>query len=190
MSDRIRVHDRTFRPFIRKEEIAESVAAVARSINSDYAGKEIVVIVVLKGAMMFAADLLRQLHVPCVVETVRVSSYGASLTSSGTLELEQALPNVADRNVLIVEDIVDTGLTIEYLVKELGAASPASITVAALLSKPDVHKDRVIVDYVGRSIGPDFVVGYGLDYAGYGRELDAIWILDDDDAELASTSDT
>nr|MCU0331397.1 hypoxanthine phosphoribosyltransferase [Candidatus Kapabacteria bacterium] len=95
-----------------------------------------------------------------------------------------------NRNVLIVEDIVDTGLTIEYLVKELGAASPASITVAALLSKPDVHKDRVIVDYVGRSIGPDFVVGYGLDYAGYGRELDAIWILDDDNGDQGSALDT
>lgn len=190
MNERIRVHDRTFRPFIRKEEIAESVAAVADSINRDYAGKELVVLVVLRGAMMFAADLLRKLRVPCVVETVRVSSYGASMTSSGTLELEHALPNVVNRNVLIVEDIVDTGLTIEYLVKELGAASPASITVAALLSKPDVHKDRVIVDYVGRSIGPDFVVGYGLDYAGYGRELDAIWILDDDNGDQGSALDT
>jgi hypoxanthine phosphoribosyltransferase len=190
MIDRIRVHDRTFRPFIKRDEIAEAVTSIARSINSDYAGKELVVIVVLKGALIFAADLLRQLRVPCVVETIRISSYGASMTSSGTLEIEHALPNVTDRHVLIVEDIVDTGLTIEHLVKELGAASPASITVAALLNKPDVHNDRVVIDYVGRSIGPDFVVGYGLDYAGYGRELDAIWIVDEDDQAVSDNIDT
>jgi len=180
MTSTIRVHDRTFRPYIGKAEIAAIVTSVASQINADYLGKELTVIVVLKGAMIFASDLLRHINVPCVVETVRASSYGARTSSSGIMELESAMPSVEGRNVLIIEDIVDSGLTIECLVKELSSALPSSITVAAFLSKPDVHGNRVQIDYVGRTIAPDFVVGYGMDYAGYGRELDAIWVVENE----------
>ena len=156
--------------------------SIANRINQDYAGKELVVLIILKGAMMFAADLVRRVTVPCVLETMRASSYRDGMTS-GFLELEDALPNVTNRHVLIVEDIVDSGKTITELTKVLGGMSPASISVAALLSKPSSQIEPMAIEYVGREIAPDFVVGYGMDYAGYGRELDAIWVVNPDTEE-------
>lgn len=180
--DLIRVHDRTFRPYIHRHEIDEIVASMANRINRDYAGKELVVLIILKGAMMFAADLVRKVTVPCVLETMRASSYRDGMTS-GFLEIEEALPNVTDRHVLIVEDIVDSGKTIIELTKVLSSMSPASIGVATLLSKPSAQTEPMALEYVGREIAPDFVVGYGMDYAGYGRELDSIWVVNPDTDE-------
>lgn len=176
----IRVHDRTFRPYIHRHEIDELVGDIATRINRDFDGKELVVLVILKGAMIFASDLVRRLTVPCVIETLRASSYRDTMRS-GVLEIEEALPNVADRHILIVEDIVDTGNTIQELVKILSGMSPASVTVAALLSKPEAQSEPLVIEYLGREIAPDFVVGYGMDYAGYGRELDAVWVVVRDD---------
>lgn len=185
--DTIRVHDRTFRPYISRDEIAAMVANIAERVNADHAGRELTVIVILKGAMIFAADLVRHLRIPCRIETLRASSYGSAMRTSGMVDLEQTLPNIEGRHVLIVEDIVDTGTTITELIKVLGSSSPAGITVAALLSKPDMHRETLAIDYVGREIAPDFVVGYGLDYAGYGRELDAIWVVTDTTTETLRT---
>lgn len=180
--DIIRVHDRTFRPYIHRHEIDEIIAGMASRINQDFAGKELVVLIILKGAMIFAADLVRKINVPCVLETLRASSYRDGMTS-GFLEIEAALPNVVDRNVLIVEDIVDSGKTIIELTKVLSGMSPASISVAAMLSKPTSQTEPLAIEYVGRAIAPDFVVGYGMDYAGYGRELDAIWVVNPNDED-------
>lgn len=155
---------------------------LAARINHDFAGKELVVMIILKGAMIFAADLVRKINVPCVLETLRASSYRDGMTS-GILEIEAALPNVANRHVLIVEDIVDSGKTIVELTKVLSGMSPASVTVAAMLSKPSSQTEPLALEYVGREIAPDFVVGYGMDYAGYGRELDAIWVVNPDDED-------
>lgn len=176
----IRVHDRTFRPYIHRHEIDELVGAIAARINSAYAGKELTVLVILKGAMIFASDLVRRLRVPCVIEVLRASSYGPAMRSSGTLNVESVLPEIENRHVLIVEDIIDSGTTIVELIKHISGLNPASVTIAALLSKPDSHKEKLVIDYVGREIAPDFVVGYGMDYAGYGRELDAIWVVSED----------
>ncbi|MBP6509299.1 MAG: hypoxanthine phosphoribosyltransferase [Candidatus Kapabacteria bacterium] len=173
----IRVHDRTFRPYIRRDEIQELVHDIAKRINHDFAGQEVTALVILKGAMVFAADLIRQLSMPVIVEFTRASSYGNSMTSAGTTAIEGLLADVTDRNVIIIEDIVDTGTTIRDLIKHLGGLQPRSITIAALLSKPSVHKDTLTIDYVGREIAPDFVVGYGMDYACHGRQLDAIWVV-------------
>jgi hypoxanthine phosphoribosyltransferase len=101
------------------------------------------------------------------------------MTSSGTVVVNSSLPELAGRHVIIVEDIVDSGLTIERLAADVRVSGAQSVAIATLLSKPDVHKHRVALDYVGREIGSEFVVGYGLDYAEYGRELDAIWVVDD-----------
>lgn len=173
----VRVFDRTFSPFISREEIDAMVSSIAQRLNHDYANQEITFLVVLNGAMVFASDLARRVTVPCRFETIRASSYGNGMTTSGTVHVDQPLPSLAGRNVVIVEDIVDSGLTMERLVRDVQASGAQSVAIAALLSKPDVHQYRVDVTYVGREIGNDFVVGYGLDYAGYGRELDAIWVV-------------
>ncbi|MCX6139891.1 MAG: hypoxanthine phosphoribosyltransferase [Candidatus Kapabacteria bacterium] len=178
---RIRVHDRTFRPYIRKDEIEEMVREIALGINRDFAGEELTVLVILKGAMVFASDLIRQLTIPITVEFTKASSYGNAMKSSGTLSIEGLLTEVTDRNVMIIEDIVDTGTTIRELIKHLSGLHPKSITVAALLSKPSMHTEsQTTVDYVGREIAPDFVVGYGMDYAGQGRQLDAVWVASEE----------
>ncbi len=178
---RIRVHDRTFRPYIHREEIEDMVRDIAARINQDFAGEEITILVILKGAMVFASDLIRQLKVPVTVEFTKASSYGKAMTSSGALSIEGLFTEVADRNVMVIEDIVDTGTTIRELIKHLSGLQPKSVTIAALLSKPTMHIETpTAIDYVGREIAPDFVVGYGMDYAGQGRQLDAIWVATDD----------
>lgn len=179
---RVRVHDRSFRPHISCEEIRRTVADIAARINKDFAGQELTVLIILRGGFVFGADLVRQLKVPCRIETLRAASYHTGMMSKGMIDVEEVFPDLSDRNVLIVEDIIDTGNTIVELIKQISSLHPASVTVAALLSKPEMHKERLLIDYVGLEIGPDFVVGYGMDYAGYGRELDSIWIVDDDPA--------
>lgn len=176
---RLLVNDRVFRPFIGPAEISEMVASIATRINADFAGEELTVLVILKGSVIFASDLVRRLHMPVRMEFTRASSYGVGMKSSGSITLEGLFTDVTERNVLIVEDIVDSGTTITELRKHLSILQPKSLTVAALLSKPAVHDESVAIDYLGRTIGPEFVVGYGLDYAEYGRHLDGIWVLDE-----------
>lgn len=178
-ASRMLVNDRVFRPFINASEISEMVGEIAAKINADFAADEITALVILKGSVIFAADLVRRLHMPVRMEFTRASSYGTSMTSSGSIMLEGLFTDVVDRNVLIIEDIVDSGTTITELRKHLSALQPRSLTVAALLSKPAMHQEPVAIDYLGRAIGPEFVVGYGLDYAEYGRHLDGIWVLDE-----------
>lgn len=177
----IQVRDKTFRPYITHEEVMEMVTDIANRINHDYAGREITMLVILNGAMVYAADLMRQIHVPVTVEALRASSYRDAMTSSGTVTLEDIVPDLSGRDVLIVEDIVDSGNTMVELVKHLAGYEPSSVALTALLSKPEIHQGRVQIDYVGREIAPDFVVGYGLDYAGHGRNLNGIWIVEQED---------
>jgi hypoxanthine phosphoribosyltransferase len=174
----IQVHDKTFRPLILRDEISAMVVSVASKINRDFAGEELTVIVILKGSFLFAADLVRHLTMPVVVEFARASSYGKGMTSSGTVTIEGLSADVEGRNILLIEDIVESGTTITELKKHLSLLHPKSLTVAALLSKPSVHNDAVSVDYIGREIGSEFVVGYGLDYAEQGRHLADIWVYD------------
>lgn len=176
---RVVVNDRVFRPFIDAGEIAEMVSDIAGKINADFAGQELTVLVILKGSVIFASDLVRHLSIPVRMEFTRASSYGTGMQSSGSIVLEGLFTDVTERNVVIIEDIVDSGTTITELRKHLAALQPKSLTVAALLSKPAMHRETVTIDYLGRAIGPEFVVGYGLDYAEYGRHLDGIWVLDE-----------
>jgi len=177
----IRVHDRSFTPYISKEEIDGLVDAIARRINKDFAGMELTVLVVLKGAFVFAADLIRRINIPVSVEVLRVSSYGSGMMSSGTVVIDDSLVDVGERHIMIIEDIIDTGTTLVQLIKQLGGMNPASVTVTALLSKPSKHHQELHVDYVGKEIPADFVVGYGMDYAGYGRNLDSIWVVTEEE---------
>lgn len=180
-TDNIRVHDRMFRPYITRHEIDEMTTRIAEQINKAFAGEEITVLVILKGAILFASDLVRKITVPVAIEFTRASSYGDGMTHSGTTRIEGLTGDISGRNVMIIEDIVDSGVTLRELVKHISGLAPKSITITALLSKPEVHKDSITIDYVGREIAPDFVVGYGMDYAGFGRQLDAIWVVCDDE---------
>ena len=153
---------------------------MAQEISSELREKDPVVICVLKGAFVFVSDLIRKLDLPVTTEFIRVSSYGNNVVTSGEVKLELDLANsVANRHIVLVEDIVDTGLTLQYLRANLQARSPASIRVCALLHKPDNNVKLSTIDYVGFNIPSKFVVGYGLDYQGYYRNLPYIAQIED-----------
>lgn len=178
--DTVRVRDKVFRQFITRDEIAAMVRRIASEINADFAGQELVLLVILKGAMVFASDLIRELRIPVSIEFLQAASYHDSLHSKGHVELEDKVPDIEGRHVLIVEDIIDSGLTMKELIKHLSSYRPASVSIASLLSKPDAQQDRVQIDYLGREIPPCFVIGYGLDYGGHGRQYGGIWSVSDD----------
>jgi hypoxanthine phosphoribosyltransferase len=157
---------------LSEDSIQKRTAELAKRINEDYPGDEpVVVLVVLHGALLFAADLVRGLTVPTLIESTRLRSYSGT-TSTGTIELVTPVPKAVEGNhVLVVEDIVDSGHSLGFLLPKLRDANPKSIRVAALLDKPEAHEHDVQVDYVGFSIGRNFVIGYGLDLDGRFRNL-------------------
>ncbi len=172
---------------VTEQAIREKTAELASTIGRDYAdtgridgGKgDLLLVGVLKGAVMFMTDLARALPVPVQLEFMAVSSYGSSTSSSGVVRILKDLDrDIADRHVLIVEDIIDSGLTLSWLLKNLESRGPASLEVCTLLRKPDAVKVEVPVRYVGFDIPNEFVVGYGLDYAERYRDLPYIGTLD------------
>jgi hypoxanthine phosphoribosyltransferase len=157
---------------INAEDIAAKIEELAKEIDADYADREPLLIGVLKGAVMFMSDLARALERPSTMEFMAISSYGSATTSSGVVRILKDLDrDIAGEHVLIVEDIIDSGLTLSWLLKNLSARQPASLDVVALLRKPDAIKVHVPVKYVGFDIPNEFVVGYGLDYAERYRDL-------------------
>lgn len=175
----IRVRDRFFRRFLSRQAIDERVASLGEKIRCDYNDKNIVYVIVLKGAMMFAMDLIRSASVSCEIEVVGASSYGNAMNSSGTVSFSfpSTLTSLHDRDVIIVEDIVDTGRTITELQRELLKYSPRSVRVATLLLKSEIYAADMPIDYVGFDIAPAFVIGYGMDYAEAGRYLSDIYVV-------------
>lgn len=163
------------------ELIDERVRALASRINEDYRGKDLVVVCVLKGAFMFFADLVRRLDVEPVMDFVRVASYGKSDTSSGTVSFTKdvELP-LEGKDVLIVEDIVDSGVTMDFLLREIRSRGVKSLRVAALVDKVERREVDLSVDYAGFTIDSGFIVGYGLDYAERYRELPGIFVVETD----------
>lgn len=157
---------------VSKEAISAKVKEFGRQISQDYEGKELVLIGVLKGGFVFLADLVREITIPCVIDFISVSSYGSSTISSGTVKITKDLDtDIEGKHVVIVEDLVDTGLTLDYLVTLLATRKPADIKTCALLDKPTKRKINIKADYSGIEIPDMFVVGYGLDYAGKYRNL-------------------
>ena len=163
---------------IDKDQLAERVRELGEEIAADYAGKEILMIGVLRGAVIFMADLARAISLPVALDFMAVSSYGASTSSSGIVRILKDLDeDLAGKHVLIVEDIIDSGLTLNYLVENLKSRQPASVKLCTLLNKPSRRKASVHVDYNGFTIPDYFVVGYGLDFAEKYRNLPFIGIL-------------
>ena len=168
---------------ITEQQIQEKIRELAKQVSDDYPERgdrdDLVLVGVLKGAVMFMTDLSRALSVPVQMEFMAVSSYGSATSSSGVVRILKDLDrDIAGRHVLIVEDIIDSGLTLSWLLKNLQTRSPASLEVCTLLRKPDAVKVEVPVKYVGFDIPNEFVVGYGLDYAERYRDLPYIGTLD------------
>jgi hypoxanthine phosphoribosyltransferase len=163
---------------VQRDDLEHRVRELADEISRDYADKELLLIGVLKGAVFFLADLMRQLEVHCEVDFMAVSSYGASTDSSGVVRILKDLDApIEGRDVLIVEDIVDSGLTLSYLFRMLRARGPASLEVCALLTKPDRREIDLPIRYVGFEIPNRFAIGYGLDYAERYRNLPYVAVL-------------
>ena len=164
--------------FISQQDIASKVKEMAEAISADYKGSEPVLIGVLKGAVIFMSDLIRELSVPVEIDFMAVSSYGASTESSGIVRILKDLEqSIEGRDVLIIEDIVDTGLTLQYLKESLGQRKPASLKVVAFLDKPERRQVSIEADYRGFVIPDEFVVGYGLDFSERYREYCHIYKL-------------
>lgn len=165
---------------VSEEQLRERVAELGREIAAEYEGRELLLVGVLKGAVFFMADLMRELPLFCEVDFMAISSYGSATDSSGVVRILKDLDiNIEERHVLVVEDIIDSGLTLSYLMRNLRSRAPASLEVCALFVKESAHKVRKSVRYVGFDIPNRFVVGYGLDFAERYRNLPYVAVLDD-----------
>jgi hypoxanthine phosphoribosyltransferase len=170
---------------VDNEALKRRVKELGAEISRDYEGRDLVMVGVLKGAVIFIADLMRELTIPCEIDFMAVSSYGSSTDSSGVVRILKDLDaSIEGRDVLIVEDIIDSGLTLHYLIKNLRARSPRSLEVCSLLTKPERRRVDLPTRYVGFEIPNRFAIGYGLDDAQKYRNLDYVAVLDDghDDA--------
>ena len=170
------------RVLVSEEEIAAKLEELGARITEDYLGKDLLVVGVLKGAFIVMADLARHIHLPVEFDFMAVSSYGAATKTSGVVRILKDLDQeIAGRHLLIVEDIIDSGLTLNYLLNSLQVREPASIEIATLLLKEGIQRVPIDVKYVAFSIGPEFVVGYGLDYDQKYRNVPYIGVLDEHD---------
>ena len=157
---------------VQPDQLKERVRALGRQVSADYEGRDLLLVGVLKGAVFFLADLMRRIDIPCEVDFMAVASYGSATDSSGVVRIIKDLDRAIEgRHVLIVEDIVDSGLTLQYLLRNLGARDPASLEVCALLTKPERRKVELEARYVGFEIPDRFAIGYGLDHAERYRNL-------------------
>jgi hypoxanthine phosphoribosyltransferase len=167
---------------VSREDLVRRVRELGEEISRDYEGRDLVMVGVLKGAVIFIADLLRHLTVPCEIDFMAVSSYGSSTDSSGVVRILKDLDSpIEGRDVLIVEDIIDSGLTLQYLLRNLRARNPRSLEVCALLTKPERRRVDLPTRYVGFEIPNRFAIGYGLDYGQHYRNLDYVAALDERD---------
>jgi hypoxanthine phosphoribosyltransferase len=166
---------------VDEQALQGRIAELGTEITADYRGRDLLLIGVLKGAIFFMSDLMRQIDIPCEVDFMAISSYGAGVDSSGVVRILKDLDvSVEGRNVLVVEDIIDSGLTLSYLLRNLEAREPASLEVCALLTKPERRQNDVVCRYVGFEIPNRFVIGYGLDFAERYRNLPYVGVLRDE----------
>jgi hypoxanthine phosphoribosyltransferase len=169
--DTIQIHDKSFGIFLEEEKIISRVKELAQAISFDFAGTQPLFIAVLNGSFIFAADIMKSIAFPCEIQFVKVSSYHGA-QSSGTVQQVLGLnQNIKGRKVIIIEDIIDSGLTIDFLRTDLLKQEPESISICSLLLKPKALKVKIDVQYIGFEVENHFLVGYGLDYDGLGRNL-------------------
>lgn len=173
----IEIKDKKFSLFISEAQIQIAVSKVAEAINCDLAGKNPLFICVLNGAFMFMGDLMKAVNIPCEITFVKLSSYSGLQTTGNIKEIIGLNENIEGRNVVVVEDIVDTGITMEQILSSLRTKGANEIRIATFLQKPDALQRDIQIDYVAIKIPNDFIVGYGLDYDGYGRNMKDIYTV-------------
>jgi hypoxanthine phosphoribosyltransferase len=173
----VTLHDKTFELFIAEQTINEAILALAQQINKDYEGKNPLFLGILNGSFLFAADLFRLIEGNAEVSFLKMASYQGTATTGKISELIGLNEDLCNRHVIIIEDIVDTGITLEKIMNDLLTKKPASIAVATLLFKPAAYQKSIPVNYIGIKVANDFLVGYGLDYNGLGRNLKEIYKL-------------
>lgn len=176
----ITIKDKQFDPFIHHEQIAERVAALAEKLNADYQGRNPILIVILNGAFMFAADLVRCLNFDHEIQFIRYSSYDGMDTTGHVKELIGLSISIENRDVLIIEDIIDTGTTMSSLIPMLQSKGAKTVEIATLLMKPGKLKVPLDIKYCAMEIPNEFIVGYGLDYDGIGRNYKSIYVVKED----------
>ncbi len=172
---KVQVQELFFEKFISTEEIEAAVQKVADEINRDYDGKNPLLLAILNGSFIFASDLMRKLTIPCEISFVKFASYDGTLTTSKVKELIGVGEELSGRHIIIVEDIVDTGITMQKLLQDIEEKNPIDVRIACFCFKPDAFEKDFNIDYLGMRIPNDFIVGYGLDYNGYGRNLPDIY---------------
>jgi len=175
----VQVRDKFFKPFIPEERIQKEVSRIARQMNEELADKDPIFLGILNGAFMFASDLYKQITFPCQITFLKLTSYSGTKSTGTVKQLIGINFDLKDRVVVVLEDIVDTGITLETIIRQLSGYEPAEIKVATFLHKPDATIRDVKLDYVGVEIPNDFILGYGLDYDGYGRNYKEILVLVD-----------
>ena len=173
----IRIKDKTFKTSIAEAEIKERVKALAQQISNDMEGKTPLFLGVLNGAFIFAADLMREMTIPCEISFVKLASYQGTTSTGKIQEVLGINENLSGRHVIIVEDIVESGQTMKRMIESLGTRNPASVHICTLFFKPDKLQEDLTLDYVAFRIPDDFIVGYGLDYDHQGRELKDIYTI-------------
>ncbi len=177
MNTKIQIKDRFFTPYISRDEIAAAVGRIASKMNQDLAGKNPLFLCVLNGAFVFAADLFREMTIDSEISFIRMKSYEGMHSTGEVKQIYGLQQDITGRTVVVVEDIVDTGLTMKQLVETLRARGPKDIKIATLLVKPDKLKVELDINYVAMNIPNDFIVGYGLDYDGLGRNYRDIYTV-------------
>ncbi|MBQ5609445.1 MAG: hypoxanthine phosphoribosyltransferase [Rikenellaceae bacterium] len=176
--NRVTLHDKTFEEMIPAEQIDRAVAQVAEQINADYADREAPLFLgVLNGSFMFMSDLMKKVEFSCELSFVKLASYVGTSTTGKVQELIGLKNNIEGRHVIVVEDIVDTGESIEHLMRSLSGHNPASVEVATLFFKPNSYSKSIPIKYKALEIGNEFIVGYGLDYDQLGRNLKAVYVV-------------
>lgn len=173
----VTLHDKTFELFIAEQTIQEAITALAQQINKDYSGKNPLFLGILNGSFLFAADLFRQINGHAEISFLKMASYEGTSTTGKISELIGLNEDISNRHVIIIEDIVDTGITLEKIISDLQTKKPASIAIATLLFKPAAYQKSIPVNYIGLKVANDFLVGFGLDYDGLGRNLKEIYKL-------------
>jgi len=173
----IRILDKNFRELISEKTIQKRVDELAKQMNHDLKDKDVVFLGILNGAFLFAADLFRKLEIPARISFVKLASYQGTKSSGSIKELIGWNEDIKNKTVVVLEDIVDTGHTLERIMDELVMRKASEIRIATALYKPDAYKSKIHLDYVGFEIPNDFVVGYGLDYDGFGRNIPSVYTL-------------
>ena len=173
----IQVLDKQFKPYITEKEIGEIVKGLADRLSADYKGRFPLMMPILNGTIFFAADLLRAMSIDSEVSFVKMSSYAGTQSTGQVKELIGFSENVSGRDVVLVEDVIETGISMDYTLKRLWELKPVSVKICTLVFKPNMFQKDFKIDYIGREIGDDFIVGYGFDYNGHGRTYKDIYVL-------------